>query len=240
MALFTLADLHLSLSGEKPMDVFGGNWVNFEIRLKEYWEYMVRPEDTVVVPGDISWAMTVEDAKEDFAFLHTLPGEKILMKGNHDYWWSSMAKLTAFCEEEGFSSIRFLHNDAVFTQGKVLCGSRGWMCEDKMTSHDEKILQREALRFRLSLEKGKALADKEEEACGTRPEIIAFSHYPMITAAQRENPILDVLKEFGVKRLYYGHLHNQGTKPLYDFWEGIELTLVSSDYRNFTPVRIDD
>lgn len=239
MALFTLADLHLSLSGEKPMDVFGGNWVNFEAHLKEYWEYMVRPEDTVVVPGDISWAMTVEEAKADFHFLHRLPGEKILMKGNHDYWWSSMAKLTAFVENEGLSSIRFLHNDALLAEGKVLCGSRGWMCEDKMTAHDEKILQREALRFRLSLEKGKLLADEEETHSGTRPEIIAFSHYPLLTAAQRENPILDVLQEFGVKRHYYGHLHNWGTKPLYDHWNEIEMMLVSSDYRNFTPVRID-
>ncbi len=240
MALFTLADLHLSLSGEKPMDVFGGNWVNFESHLKEYWEYMVRPEDTVVVPGDISWAMTVEEGKADFDFLNSLPGEKILMKGNHDYWWSSMAKLQAFVENEGYSTLRFLHNDALFCQRKILCGSRGWMCEDKMTSHDEKILQREAMRFRLSLEKGKKIADREEAEGRGRPEIIAFSHYPMITAAQRDNPILDVLQEFGVKRLYYGHLHNWGTKPLYDLWNGIELTLVSSDYRNFTPVRIDD
>lgn len=239
MALFTLADLHLSLSGEKPMDVFGGNWVNFELRLKEYWEYMVRPGDTVVIPGDISWAMTVEDAKADFTFLHALPGEKILMKGNHDYWWSSMAKLTAFVESKGFSSLHFLHNDAIYVQGKVLCGSRGWMCEDKMTSHDEKILAREALRFRLSLEKGKTLADEAEKVSAVRPEIITFSHYPLLTAAQRENPILDVLQEYGVTRHYYGHLHNWGTKPLYDLWNGIEMTLVSSDYRNFTPVRID-
>lgn len=239
MALFTLADLHLSLSGEKPMDVFGGNWVNFEKHLKEYWEYMVRPEDTVVVPGDVSWAMTTENARTDFAFLEALPGEKILMKGNHDYWWSSVTKLQAFCEKEGFSSIRFLHNDAVFSQGKVLCGSRGWMCEDKMTSHDEKILAREAIRFRLSLEKGKKLADEKEAEGMVRPEILAFSHYPLLTAAQRENPILDVLEEYGVKRVYYGHLHNWGTKPLYDRWREICLTLVSSDYRNFTPVRID-
>ena len=240
MALFTLADLHLSLSGEKPMDVFGGSWVNFEARLKEYWEYMVQPNDTVVIPGDVSWAMTIEETKEDFAFLHKLPGQKILMKGNHDYWWSSLAKLTAFIEEEGFPSLHFLHNNAIFTQGKVLCGSRGWMCEEKMTAHDEKILRREAMRFRLSLEQGKHLADEAEKETGLRPEILAFSHYPMITAAQRENPILDVLQEFGVKRLYYGHLHNWGTKPLYDQWNGIQLTLVSSDYQNFTPVRIDD
>ena len=239
MALFTLADLHLSLSGDKPMDVFGGSWVHFEKRLQEYWEYMVRDEDTVVIPGDISWGMNLSQVEADFDFIHRLPGKKILMKGNHDYWWTSLTKMEHFLEEKGFSSLRFLHNDALLAQGKVLCGSRGWMCEDSMTQQDQKILRREALRFRLSLEKGKQMADSEESATGIRPEIVCFSHYPVITAAQRENPILDVLKEYGVRRVYYGHLHNWGTKPLYEEWEGIQFTLISSDYRNFTPVRID-
>ncbi len=238
MALLTLADLHLSLSGEKPMDVFGGSWVNFENRLKEYWEYMVRDEDTVVIPGDISWAMTPDEAIPDLQFIHRLPGEKILMKGNHDYWWPSIAKFNTLLEENHLTSIRFLQNDAIFTQGKIICGSRGWMCEDKMTEQDQKVLAREALRFRMSLEKGAQIQrDLKEE--GVEAEIICFSHFPMITASQRENPILDVLEEFGVRRVYYGHLHNWGTKPLYDEWKDIRLTLVSSDYRNFTPVRID-
>ncbi len=239
MALFTLADLHLSFSTDKPMDVFGGSWVGFEKKLKEYWEYMVNSEDTVVIPGDISWGMTLEEASADLAFLDALPGKKILMKGNHDYWWSSMNKLEMLLEEKNFSSLQFLHNDATLAQGKVICGSRGWMCEDKMTESDEKVLRRESLRFRLSLEKGKKLALGEKEMTGTEPEIVCFSHYPIITAAQRENPILDVLKEFEIKRVYYGHLHNWGTKPLYEEWEGIKFTLVSSDYRSFTPVRID-
>lgn len=239
MALFTLADLHLSFSTDKPMDVFGGSWVGYEKKLKEYWEYMVRPEDTVVIPGDISWGMSLEEACEDLSFIESLPGQKILMKGNHDYWWSSMNKLEAFLLEKNFSTLRFLHNDAIFAGGKVLCGSRGWMCEDKMTEKDEKVLRRESLRFRLSLEKGKAIAEMKKEETGVLPEIICFSHYPIITAAQRENPILDVLKEFNIKRVYYGHLHNWGTKPLYEEWEGITFTLVSSDYRSFTPVRID-
>ena len=139
MALFTLADLHLSLSGEKPMDIFGGNWVDFENRLKEYWEYLVRDGDTVVIPGDVSWAMNLSELDADFEFIHRLPGEKILLKGNHDYWWSSKAKISAYLEEKGFSSIRFLQNDAILAQEKILCGSRGWMCEDKMTAQDEAV-----------------------------------------------------------------------------------------------------
>ncbi len=239
MALFTLADLHLSLADDKPMDVFGGSWVGYEKKLKEYWEYMVRPEDTVVIPGDISWAMSLEGALEDLTFIHRLPGQKILMKGNHEYWWSSMAKMEAFLEEKQLSTLQFLHNDALLCEGKVLCGSRGWMCEDKMTEHDQKVLLRESIRFRISLEKAKEIALRELEETGVYPELICFSHYPIVTAAQRENPILDVLKEFQVRRVYYGHLHNWGTKALYEEWEGIQFTLVSSDYRSFTPVRID-
>ncbi len=237
MALFTLSDLHLSLSGEKPMEVFGGNWTNFEMRLKENWESTVSPEDTVVIPGDISWAMALQDAKEDFAFIDTLPGEKILLKGNHDYWWPSKAKLCAFLEENCFSTIRFLQNDAIEAQGKIICGSRGWMCEDKMTEQDQKVLAREALRFRMSLEVAKGLQEQHPEE--KKPEIICFSHYPIITAAQKENPILEVLQEFGIRRVYYGHLHNWGTKPLYEVYADITFTLASSDYRNFTPYRIE-
>lgn len=239
MALFTLADLHLSLSGEKPMDVFGGSWVGFENKLKEYWEYMVREGDTVVIPGDISWAMTLNELDADFEFIHKLPGEKILLKGNHDYWWASKAKLCSYLEEKGFSSIRFLQNDAILAQNKIICGSRGWMCEDKMTAQDEKVLLREAIRFRMSLEAGINLQKQAEEEQGFSPEILCFSHYPIVTATQRENPILDVLREFQIKRVYYGHLHNWGTKPLFEEADGIHFTLVSSDYRNFTPMRID-
>ena len=150
-----------------------------------------------------------------------------------------MTKMEAFLEENELSTLRFLHNDAIECEGKILCGSRGWMCEDKMTEQDLKVLRRESMRFRISLEKGAKLADAFADEGKERPELICFSHYPVITAAQRENPILDVLKEFDVKRVYYGHLHNWGTKPLYEEWEGISFTLISSDYRAFTPVRID-
>jgi predicted phosphohydrolase len=220
------------------MDIFGGNWKNYEEKLKEYWLYMIRPEDTVVIPGDISWGMSLDEAKEDLAFLHRLPGKKILMKGNHDYWWTSLAKLEAFLEENDFSSLRFLHNDALLAEGKVICGSRGWMCEDKMGENDVKVLRREALRFGISLKKAKEIADREEAEHGIRPELICFSHYPIVSSFKRDNPILDVLKEYGVRRVYYGHLHNCFTKPPYEDSDGIRFTLVSSDYCQFTPVRI--
>ncbi len=238
MALFTLADLHLSLSGEKPMDVFGGSWVGFESRLTEYWNYMVQESDTVVVPGDISWAMDLEGAKQDLEFIHRLNGKKILMKGNHDYWWPSQKKLLTFLEENGLDSISVLKNDAIEAEGMILCGSRGWMCEDKMTEQDEKVLKREAIRFALSLEEGKKIQEERQKE-GVFLPTVCFSHYPVVTQTQRENPILSVLKEYGVTRVYYGHLHNWGSKPLVEEYDGIRFTLVSSDYRNFTPVRIE-
>jgi len=235
MALFTLADLHLSFGSEKPMDVFGGSWVRFEQRLKEYWEYMVSEKDTVVIPGDISWGMDLNQAKPDLEFIHSLPGRKILMKGNHDYWWNSRTKLETFFQGNGLASLSLLQYDAIADQGMILCGSRGWMCEDKMTEQDEKVLRREALRFEMSLKEAKKL----QEELNPSAEIICFSHYPVITSSQRENPILDVLLHYGIKRVYYGHLHNWGNKPLVEQYRGISFTLVSSDYRNFTPVRIE-
>lgn len=239
MALFTLADLHLSLSTDKPMDVFGSGWSNYIAKIREYWHYMVSPSDTVVVPGDISWAMNLEELKADFTFLHALPGKKILLKGNHDYWWNSLTKLENFTKENAFSSIRFLQNNAFFAENKILCGSRGWICEDKMTQQDLKVLEREAIRFQLSIDEGKRLQKEEEESNGSSPEIICFSHFPIVTMSQRTNPILEVLKKNGIEKVYFGHLHNLGGKTPIEEKDGISFTLVSSDYREFTPVRIN-
>ena len=239
MALFTLADPHLSFGVDKPMDVFGGKWVGYEKKLKEYWEYLVRPEDTVVIPGDISWGLTLTEAEPDLVFLHRLPGKKILMKGNHDLWWSSLSKLDKLKEENRLDSLFFLQNSALFEQGKVICGSRGWMCEDRMTEADEKILRREALRFGMSLDAAEKIADEQESKTGTRPEIICFSHYPVVTPAQRENPVLTVLLEHEIRRVYFGHLHNWENKPLIESWQGVSFNLVAADHVQFTPVRIE-
>lgn len=236
MSLFVLADLHLSFSADKPMDVFGGSWHNYIDRIWEYWNYMVNENDTVVVPGDISWAMELSEAKADFDFIEKLNGKKILMKGNHDYWWNTISKLERFIADNSYQTISFLHNNAYIYENKILCGTRGWMCEDKMTSHDMKILSREAQRLQISIDYGKALAEKEKIE---DPEFIVFSHYPIVTASQIKNPILDILIENNIKRVYYGHLHNWGTKPLYDELCGIKFHLVSSDYRVFTPMKID-
>lgn len=236
MALFTLADLHLSFSVEKPMDVFGGRWKGYVGQIEAAWRERIAPGDTVVLPGDFSWGMTLGQALEDFRFLHSLPGRKILLKGNHDYWWNSVTKMRAFLADEGIDDIFFLQNDAYEANGAILCGSRGWICEDKMSTQDEKILRREAMRFELSLRAGEALRLQKGMPDA---ELIVFSHYPLITGSERENPILPVLEKYGVKRVYYGHLHNWEDKPLCDFQNGIRFTLVASDHCRFVPQLIE-
>lgn len=239
MALFAIADLHLSIGCDKPMDVFGGSWNNYVQKLEEYWSYLVRPEDTVVIPGDISWAMSLEQAVADFRFLENLPGEKILLKGNHDYWWQSRKKLEEFLKENGFQTIRFLHNDAIFSQGKILCGSRGWVPDNFPAESDRKIIAREKIRFELSLQEGQRLARAIRESDGEEPERIVFSHYPVIARGEETSPILQTLVSHNIRRCYYGHLHNAAEQSLIQKAGGVSLFLVSADYLCFTPKRIE-
>ena len=232
MSLFVIADLHLSFGVDKPMDVFGGRWTNYIDKLDEYWKYMVSDGDTVVIPGDISWAMDFKEAVEDFRFLNSLPGRKIIMKGNHDYWWSGPTKLKAFLDENGFDSIDFLHNNAIEAEDKLLCGSRGWMCDDKMTAADRKVLDREAMRFEMSI------ADARKKDPDRQKEIVVFSHYPVAGSGYMKNPIMDVLRREGIKRVYYGHLHDVDRKKLIEECDGISLYLTAADYLVFTPMKI--
>lgn len=160
MSLFVIGDTHLSLSTDKPMDIFGG-WKNYMQRLEENWRSVVQPQDTVIIPGDVSWGMSLEQAKEDFLFLHRLPGKKILMKGNHDYWWATRAKMESFLEGNGLDSLSILHNNAVSVEGLSLCGSRGWMFEQGQ-EHDKKIINREAGRIRASLQDAQRFGEQEK------------------------------------------------------------------------------
>lgn len=233
MAVFVLADLHLSFSTNKPMNVFGSLWDNHTEKLEEYWNYMVMPEDTVIVPGDISWAMKIEDAVEDFRFINSLNGSKIIMKGNHDYWWQSMKKLNEFVAEHSFDTISFLHNSAIVVEDIIVCGSRGWSCESSPSAEDRKIIAREAIRFDLSITEAKKLnADQSRE-------MVAFSHYPVLFPGEETSPILEVLVKHGIKRLFYGHLHGVRESQLIKRAGGVELELISADFRHFTPVRVN-
>lgn len=233
--LYTISDPHLSLSCDKPMDIFGPRWKNHAEKMRENWIKTVTDDDTVVMPGDISWAMTLDEAKEDLKFIDGLPGNKIIGKGNHDYWWDTAAKLEKFRADNGFSTISFLYNNARLAQGKIICGTRGWTCEEKLTAEDLKLIDREACRLHLSLQAATKLKAENPDA-----EIIPFLHFPPATPFAVQDKMFDVLLEYGVTRVYYGHLHGMTSdEKLCRFKYGIELNLVSADRLEFKPLRID-
>ena len=228
MSLFVIGDTHLSLSTDKPMDIFGG-WKNYMQRLEENWRSVVQPQDTVIIPGDVSWGMSLEQAKEDFLFLHRLPGKKILMKGNHDYWWATRAKMESFLEGNGLDSLSILHNNAVSVEGLSLCGSRGWMFEQGQ-EHDKKIINREAGRIRASLRDAQRFGEQEK---------VLFLHYPPVFMQDSIPEVFEVLNQYGVRRCYYGHIHSQGCRFAFQGeWCGVQLEMVSADYLRFMPKKI--
>ncbi len=226
MALFTISDLHLSLSTDKPMDVFNG-WQNYVERIEKNWRAVVADGDTVVLPGDISWEMKLDSAVKDFGFINALPGKKYIIKGNHDLWWATMNKMRAFTAANGFDTIDFINNSAVLVDGYSVCGTRGWLIEESGT--DSKLINREALRLRASLEEGAKLGG----------ELVAFLHYPPVTEQNRCEELLDELKRFGCKKVYYGHVHgNTAVRAVNGVVDGIEFRLVSCDSLEFTPLLV--
>ena len=224
MSLYAIADLHLSLSSGKPMNIFPG-WDNHVERLEKNWQATVLPEDTVVVPGDISWAINFDEAKADFDFINRLNGHKVIMKGNHDYWWNSMAKMNRFLDENGFDTITIVHNN-YYPYGEYgICGTRGWI-KDTEEPADAKVLAREAGRLEASIKA--ALAD------GKKP--IVFLHYPPIFANDYNREILDVLFRYDIKNCYYGHLHGNAHRyAVCGEVDGINYQLIAGDFVQFCP-----
>ncbi len=227
--LYTIGDLHLSLGCDKPMDIFSG-WSNYLERLEANWNSLVTDEDTVVLLGDHSWALRLEDSYKDMEFIHSrLKGKKILVKGNHDLWWSTMNKLNNFIQSNGFTSIQFLFNNAFLVDGIAICGTRGWIRENG-EQPDMKVLNREAGRLEASV--------KEALKLGGEP--VAFIHYPPIYRSEENVHLTDVLQRYGIKRCYYAHLHGASIKgALNGVVNGIDYRLVSADSVDFTPVKID-
>lgn len=225
MALYAIGDTHLSLASDKPMDVFGGGWEGYVDKLREGFR-AVRPEDTVVLCGDLSWAMGLEEGARDFAFLDALPGRKLLLKGNHDYWWNTAAKMNRFFAEHGWKSLNILHNNCYEYGEYALCGTRGWFYEEK---GEQKVFKRELIRLEASLK----AAGEREKYC--------FLHYPPLYQGYRCQEILDLLHRYGVTRCFYGHLHG-GSHRLAAVGEqdGIQFRLVSADYLRFQPEKICD
>ena len=227
MALYTIGDLHLSLAKEKPMDIFGDNWKNHAEKLREAFSKL-KEDDLTVLCGDLSWGMNLDQAREDFLFLHRLPGRKIILKGNHDYWFETAAKLRRFFAENGIDSMELLHNNCCLYGDLALCGTRGWFYEESRSAeHDRKMLSRELLRLEASL-----------KAAGEREKLV-FLHYPPKLLNYECTELLDLMEAYGVRRCCYGHLHSAGRALAFEGeYRGIRFRLVSADHLHFIPLRL--
>lgn len=224
MALYAIGDLHLCLGAPKPMDIFGGAWVGYMDKLKEGMS-VIGPEDTTVLMGDLSWALGLKEAEADFAWMNEIPGRKIILKGNHDYWWSTVKKFDAFCAENDFENFHILNNNHFEYGNAAICGTRGWFFEEERSGqHDEKVFKRELLRLEVSLRSAGEL------------QKLVFLHYPPRYKGYECREILELLEKYQVRRCFYGHLHG-GSHGLAQegLWDGVSFKLLSADRLNFRP-----
>ena len=234
MSIFVIGDLHLSFNDNKPMDIFGENWKNHEEKIKSNWLNKVKENDVVVLPGDFSWATYLENTEKDFEYLNKLPGKKLLLKGNHDYWWTTLTSMRNFLSEKNFKNIDFIYNNAYEYGNVVLTGTRGWgNTED---NDNQKLLKREQIRLELSIKDG-------IERYGNNKEIIVFMHYPPITNLQiyenQTNEFIEILRKYNVKKCYYAHLHGNSIKEaIIGKYFGVEFNLVSADSLDFKLMKI--
>ena len=222
------------------MDIFGDNWVGHEEKIRNNWIENVKEDDLVILPGDFSWETYLEDTKLDFEYLDSLPGKKLLLKGNHDYWWTTVTAMRHFLQENDFTNIDFLYNNSYEFENKIICGTRGWSIADE--EMDKKLINRELIRLELSLKDGLQKYGNNKENLGDK-EIIVFMHYPPITKAkvisQQEAEFVELMKKYNVKRCYYGHLHGASIADAIEGdVEGIEFNLVSADGLNFELLKI--
>lgn len=232
MAIYAISDLHLSLGIGKPMDIFGDNWVNHEEKIRENWISKVNEEDLVLVPGDFSWAMYLEESLKDFEFINRLPGKKILLKGNHDYWWATLQKSKEFFEEHNLENINLLYNNSYLYENKIIAGTRGWSEQEEKP---EKIIRRENIRLKLSLEDG-------IKKFGNDKEIIVCMHYPPFNSYEEtELNFIKTMKQYNVRKCIYGHIHGEGQKEAKQgMIDGIDIKMVSSDYLKFDLLKIEE
>ena len=227
MALYAIGDLHLCLGAPKPMDIFGGAWVGYMDKLKAGMS-VIRPEDTTVLLGDLSWSLDLPNAKKDFAWNNEIPGRKIKLKGNHDYWWRTAAKFGKFCQENGFENLHLLNNNCYEYGEYAICGTRGWFFEEERSGqHDEKVFKRELIRLEASL-----------KAAGEKPKLV-FLHYPPRYKGYECPEILALLEKYEVRRCFYGHLHGGSHKlAMEGQWDNVDFRLVAADYINFQPYKV--
>ena len=227
MSLYAIGDLHLCLGAPKPMDIFGGAWVGYMEKLKQGIS-TIQDTDTTVLLGDLSWALDLEEATQDFAWINEIPGRKIILKGNHDYWWSTTAKFNKFCEQNSFTNMFILNNNHFEYDGYAICGTRGWFFEEERSgSHDEKVFKRELIRLEASL-----------QSAGELPKIV-FLHYPPKYKGYECTEIISLLKKYDVRQCFYGHLHGASHGlALEGQWDVIEYKLLSADKLGFIPYKV--
>ena len=238
MSIYVIADLHLSFNDPKPMSIFGSNWENHEEKIRQDWTRKVRDEDTVLLLGDFSWAMHLRDTLKDFEYLNSLPGRKILLRGNHDYWWATKASMDNFLIENNIKNIEFMQNNSIEVENKIVCGTRGWTLANTDTENSKKMINRECIRLELSIQD--ALSK-----CTNGQEVIACMHYPPIIksniATNEMTDFIRIMIKYDIKRCFYGHLHgtsiNEAVKG--DVF-GVNLELVSADGRNFELLKLDE
>lgn len=230
MAIYVIGDLHLSFNTNKPMDIFGENWQKYEEKIKQDWLLKVKPEDTVILPGDFSWAMYLDETDKDFEFINNLPGKKILLKGNHDYWWTTVTSMRRYIQEQDFENIDFLYNNSYEFEGKIIAGTKGWnISEDQ---EDIRLTKREVARLELSIQDGISKYGEDKE-------IIVFMHYPPLTKNYINTDYTILMKKYNIKRCYYAHLHANSIQDAVEGnIDGIEYKLVSSDGLDFKLLKI--
>lgn len=225
MALFAISDLHLALTSDKPMDIFGAQWENHPNKIMENWLKKVKDEDTILIAGDISWSMNIQEGMEDLEWIHKLPGRKIICKGNHDYWWSSISKLNKL-----YDDMRFVQNNYYAYEEYAICGSRGWSLFSSQSEHDKKITSREKIRLKLSLDA--AVKDGFEK-------IIVMMHYPPVNENFQESIFTEVFNNYPVEKVIYGHLHGKSLSNIFEgVHSGVEYIMTSCDYIDFDPLKI--
>lgn len=233
MGLFAISDLHLSSDNKKSMEVFGDKWFNYMERIKNNWKDNITEDDTIIIPGDVSWAMYLNESIDDFKYLNSLPGKKIILKGNHDYWWETLNKLNNFLQNNNFKNIFFLYNNSVLYEDILICGTRGWLSPDSpdFTQQDLKIFNREVNRLKLSLESGKNK--------NYRKIIVAIHYPPFNKSGELNKDIEELFKQYNVSMCIYGHLHGDSQNlAIEGLVNGTEFKMVCADYLNFMPYKI--
>lgn len=250
MSIFTIADLHLpgAEGAAKSMDVFGRRWADSQNRLERNWRAVVSAGDTVVIPGDISWAMSLDEAKEDLAFIDSLPGTKYIGKGNHDFWWATAAKMNTFFAENSFKTLNILYNNAYMLDTAVICGTRGWFFDEASQrtvgeTNWQKIANRETLRLDMSIKAAEYLiqgsVSDDSGTAATPPPIIAFLHFPPVWNGSTATGLINVLEKHRVKKCYFGHIHSEYAERAPILYKDIEFRLISADHLGFCPQKIE-